>query len=779
MSLAPLQLDDLTWSNLVESARERIPAASRGEWTLHAPVDPGVTLLELFASQLEQRLFWMDQDSDARAAALLRLMGISPRPVGVATTVLRFSAPKQLANCATFLRRGTVMQLGDDERDLDRQPAFATIRNLTVLPLSLRDPPTRRVRRQRPAASTPNLELRVAGECRSLELQAGRAPCLFAAHREVRDAEIILKLTSDAPVGGAIAIYFDLESPASVQPQWVQDFADDGADVVEVTPAAQLTWSYWDGNGYQTCPAHRVEDGTQGLRRSGVVRLRIPPGAWKCDGNFQSSLPPTTEFAFQLRVVAEQPTYTFLPRVRQIVPNAVIARHVRLRRSQSLSACELGRLTREIQTWQPLAGNVLRLPIDAFGDPPIPRNSAAGSRRAQACQCERHRAAVRTRHPVRLLLRERATPYKLQTWTAVDSFAHSGPGDRHFIVDRQAAVLRFGDGLSGRIPVPAIGPLANYFQLEYEVGGGLKGNLPAALRWIECGEDPLVGCDSRQRAAQRHSAVNVTAAAGGVESETLDAASGRASREHRKRAVTKVDIENLAIATPGAGIKRAHAVVGMLPKHAHLPTPGAATVIVVPDLPSSLRSVSDRSCGDDLVALVPDAGVLRAVARYLDCVRLLTHEFQVLPPTYVELALHVDLVGTASDAESIRIRIVQALHQYLHPLYGGPKETGWSFGGAIRPSELVRCVQRALDHELQVRQIKVGIHTPSKCRCKETHGKSGQGDCHHCATTAQQAGPIPFESCKDVEIPPHALVALRAVTVAFAQPQGARAGGVL
>jgi hypothetical protein len=779
MSLAPLQLDDLTWSNLVESARERIPAASRGEWTLHAPVDPGMTLLELFASQLEQRLFWMDQPSDARTAALLRLMGISSRPVGVATTVLRFSPPEQLAHSATFVRRGTVMQLGDDERDLDRQPAFATIRNLTVLPLSLREPPSRRVRRQRPIVPAPNLELRVAGECRSVELQAGRAPCLFAADGDVRDAEIILKLTSSAPVGGAIALYFDLESPASVQPQWVQDFVDDGADPVKVAPAAQLSWSYWNGRAFQSCSPICVEDGTHGLRRSGVVRLRIPDGAWKHSINYQFSLQPTSGFAFRLRLVANHPTFTFLPRVRQIVPNAVIARHLRLRRSETLGACDLTQLTGEILGWQPLSGNVLTLPFDAFGDLPIPRNAMALSRRAESCQCGRTSAKVRTRYPIRLLLRERATPSELQTWTAVDSFAHSGPGDRHFVVDREAAVLRFGDGLSGRIPVPAIGPLANYFQLEYEVGGGLKGNLPAALRWIECGADPLVGCDSRQRAVQRHSAVNVTAAAGGAEAETLDAASGRASRELRKRAVTKADIEYLAIATSGAGIKRAHAVVGMLPQHAHLPTPGAATVIVVPDLPSSLRTMGDRSCGDDLVALVPDAGAMQAVERYLDCARLLTHEFHVLPPTYVEVALHVDLVGAASDAEAMQIKVVQALHQYLHPLYGGPKETGWPFGGAIRPSELVRCVQRALDHELQVRQIKVGVLRPSKCGCQSAHRASGHGDCHHCGTTSHQAGAIQFESCKDVEIPPHALVALRAVTVAFSRPQGARAGGVL
>ena len=48
-SLAPLELDDLDLRALTTSVVERIPAESGGQWTLHAPVDPGITLVELFA----------------------------------------------------------------------------------------------------------------------------------------------------------------------------------------------------------------------------------------------------------------------------------------------------------------------------------------------------------------------------------------------------------------------------------------------------------------------------------------------------------------------------------------------------------------------------------------------------------------------------------------------------------------------------------------------------------------------------------------------------------
>ena len=65
MTLQSLQLDDLNWRTMVDAIRGRIAAASDEAWTLHAAVDPGVTLLELFAYLLEQRVYWLDQVPDA------------------------------------------------------------------------------------------------------------------------------------------------------------------------------------------------------------------------------------------------------------------------------------------------------------------------------------------------------------------------------------------------------------------------------------------------------------------------------------------------------------------------------------------------------------------------------------------------------------------------------------------------------------------------------------------------------------------------------------------
>ena len=89
MSTALVQLDDIAYSDLLGGAIERIPAASQGRWTLHAPVDPGITLLELFAHLLDQRVYWLDQESDEQLRAVLALIGEAPRHAAAAATVVR------------------------------------------------------------------------------------------------------------------------------------------------------------------------------------------------------------------------------------------------------------------------------------------------------------------------------------------------------------------------------------------------------------------------------------------------------------------------------------------------------------------------------------------------------------------------------------------------------------------------------------------------------------------------------------------------------------------
>jgi hypothetical protein len=107
MTLAAPRLDDLTWEDLRLLAQRRIPAASGGRWTHHAPVDPGVTLLELFAFLLEQQVFVLDQVPDALLHGVLRLLGEAPRPT-VAARIVLTASPEPGAPGPHRLARGTL-----------------------------------------------------------------------------------------------------------------------------------------------------------------------------------------------------------------------------------------------------------------------------------------------------------------------------------------------------------------------------------------------------------------------------------------------------------------------------------------------------------------------------------------------------------------------------------------------------------------------------------------------------------------------------------------------
>src|SRR5208337_224503 len=65
-------------------------------------VDPGVTLLELYAWLFEQRVYWMDQVPDTLTRGLLTLLGVTPPlPAQVAQTVLFVTRIGDLSPAAT------------------------------------------------------------------------------------------------------------------------------------------------------------------------------------------------------------------------------------------------------------------------------------------------------------------------------------------------------------------------------------------------------------------------------------------------------------------------------------------------------------------------------------------------------------------------------------------------------------------------------------------------------------------------------------------------------
>ena len=105
--------------------------------------------------------------------------------------------------------------------------------------------------------------------------------------------------------------------------------------------------------------------------------------------------------------------------------------------------------------------------------------------------------------------------------------------------------------------------------MSYQIGGGRAGNLAAGRPWEESDGD--------------WSAINVVAASGGMDPETLAEAAKRADLEWHTptRSLTVADCETLALQTPGVAIGRAQAVVGLHPDFPCTPVDGAVTIFLV------------------------------------------------------------------------------------------------------------------------------------------------------------------------------------------------------
>ncbi len=310
MTLPAPKLDDLTWADMMAAIRRRIPAESDGTWTLHAPVDPGVTLLELFAYLLEQRLYWLDQVPDELVLAILRLLGLEPpRAARPATTVLRLTTA-----VPEVVPRHTVLS-----RDPAGRIRFTLDDEVAVFPLT-DDGVTVSTDRDRTA-----------------DLAARRGVPLLGTHGEPASVRFTLPLVEGVSAPGPLSMLFELDT--AVPPSW-------SWRAVDVPPPAALTWAWFDPDTGATGPFESVVDGTGGFRRSGVVRL-TPPAGW-------------TTAARGVLVSTAAATYSAPPRLLALSVNVSAASH---REPRTVTGTELAG---QVYAWLKLPGQRLVLP-DAAG----------------------------------------------------------------------------------------------------------------------------------------------------------------------------------------------------------------------------------------------------------------------------------------------------------------------------------------------------------------------------------------------------------------------------
>ena len=257
-----------------------------------------------------------------------------------------------------------------------------------------------------------------------------------------------------------------------------------------------------------------------------------------------------------------------------------------------------------------------------------------------------------------------------EVWVRWQSRPHlffSSPDDRHYTVERARGRLIFGDGRNGRLP--SVG--ANNIRApRYQAGGGLAGNVPAgAITQLLSG-------------VLAQGVTNPRAAEGGADGESPTAVKTRGPQtlRHRGRSVAARDYEALAReASPGVAAARA------LPATAPngLPAPGWVTVIIVPQ--SQERQPW------------PSYGLRRQVHDYLAArapATVATGRIAVIGPTYLPIGVAARIAPRdVSEAGVVERRVQAVLESFLHPLTGGPEDSGWPFGRDVYLSDVAAVVE--------------------------------------------------------------------------------------
>lgn len=468
---------------------------------------------------------------------------------------------------------------------------------------------------------------------RTEELLTGQGPACFATPPAPGNS-VFFGLSNAVP-GCAVLLRMDCEV--------------EGVGVDPHDPP--LAWEAWDGDRWVACEVDK--DTTGGLNTVGDVVLHVPPT------HAASVLARQRAGWLRCRVTApeqDQPFYQYSPILR------------------SITAATIG-------------GTVHAEHTDVVHDEIIGVSDGVPGRRLAL-----------TRRPVvaddRLLPVEVAAEDGWETWQEVTSFAHSGPDDRHFMLDRVAGEVVFGPAIRqpdgelrhyGAVPAKS----AAIRVPEYRTGGGRRGNVARGMLRVQRDPVPFVSSVTNRRPAT-----------GGVDGETVRDAAARGPLLLRTldRAVTAEDYEQLAR--------------GVAPEAARVrcirvdETSDAVRILVVPALPDTGEL--------KFSALLLDPAMRSRIEQCLDERRCLGARISVEPPFYQGVTVVAQLrprARTSSDA--LRTRAIRALYEYFSPISGGPDGGGWPFGRPVQAGEVFAVLQRLPGVDL-VQDIRLFGSDPSR-----------------------------------------------------------------
>lgn len=266
-----------------------------------------------------------------------------------------------------------------------------------------------------------------------------------------------------------------------------------------------------------------------------------------------------------------------------------------------------------------------------------------------------------------------------------------GDGERGQVFPQSSAIVATGFATlgdqgkirAGRIAGLASGPVNDCRLAALSAGERILLSQAVANSADALGGHPAVPRTQREgeAAAVVHAHERILDLAGGARQTTLDQIPKVQvlALPAPSQAVNLLDIERIALATPGTAVARARAWPDTDPALGGLHATGVVTVVILPDMPVAQPS--------------PSPGLLSAVQRYLDRRRVLCTVIKTTAPTYVVVAVTAQVQAAAGVAVAALAASIQAaLASFLDPLTGGPAGLGWPFGRSVYRAEILQLI---------------------------------------------------------------------------------------
>jgi predicted phage baseplate assembly protein len=301
MTLTAPNLDDRRFQQLVDDAKRMIQQRCP-EWTDHNVSDPGVTLVEAFATMVDQLMYRLNRVPERNYLRFLDLIGIQLFAPAAARTDVTFWLSTAQPETIT-VRAGT--EVATLRTEHDEAIGFSVVDDLAIVSCSLQN------------VATGNITGSAVD--RTVELQDGVGFDCFAEPPTPGGA-LYVGLTEAVP-SCAVLLQIDCEV--------------EGIGVDPLDPP--LRWEAWNGEEWLACEVDR--DGTGGLNRPGDIVLHVPRG------HVPSVL--AQQRAGWIRCVlvepdADQPFYSESPKLRSVAASTIggttVAEH-----AEAVQLEELGR----------------------------------------------------------------------------------------------------------------------------------------------------------------------------------------------------------------------------------------------------------------------------------------------------------------------------------------------------------------------------------------------------------------------------------------------------